>query len=107
MLFGLNAIVVPEPLVESDPESAPFGRTPPAPGGVAFTLIVKSSPVIFTPAEVPVVTILPKFIILGVTTPLPEPELYVSVSPPIVTCVVVFCTQPATPLQLRVDPVVL
>ena len=44
---------------------------------------------------------------LGVTTPEPEPELYVNDRPPTVTDVVVSCTQPETPLQLSVEPVVL
>jgi hypothetical protein len=107
VLFGEKVMVAPELFVEIDPETAPFGSVPPAPGGVELTLIVSRRPETLTPALVPVETMLPRLMMLGVTTPEPEPVLYVNVSPPIVTDVVVFWTHPATPLQLSVDPVVL
>ncbi len=75
VLFGLNRMVAPELLVEIVPEIAPLGSVPLAPGGVEFTLIVSRSPVTFTLVPVPVETMFPRLIILGVTTPLPEPVL--------------------------------
>lgn len=67
-----------------------MGKVPEAPGGVEFTLKVNCSPVKLTLLPVPVVTILPKLIMLGVFTPEPELVLYVIVRPPSVTDVVVF-----------------
>jgi hypothetical protein len=98
---------VPELFVDIEPDTAPLGKTPPAPGGVEFTLIVSSKPLTLTLLPVPVETMLPRLMMLGVITPEPDPVLYVNVSPPLVTEVVVFCTQPETPLQLNVLPVVL
>ena len=89
VLFGLKRIVAPELFVEIVPEIAPFGSVPAEPGGVEFTLIVRSKPATPTSVPVPVETIFPKLMILGVTTPVPEPVLYVKVRPPTVTAVVV------------------
>jgi hypothetical protein len=107
VLLGENKMVAPELFVEMLPEMAPFGSVPPDPGGVEFTLMVKSRPETLTLVPVPVVVIFPRLMMLGVTTPEPEPALYENVIPPIVTEVVLLVTQPATPLQLSVEPVVL
>ena len=75
ILFGPNRSVALELFVETEPEYAPFGSVPPAPGGVEFTLMVSSRPAMLTFVPVPVDTMLPKFTMLGVATPEPEPVL--------------------------------
>jgi len=74
-LLGLKTMTAPELLVEIVPDIAPAGREPLAPGGVEFTLIVNSKPVRLTLVPVPVDTMFPRLMILGVTTLLPESEL--------------------------------
>lgn len=75
VLFGPKVMMTPELLVEIVPAMAPFGKVLLEPGGVEFTLTVRSKPLTFTFVPVPVVTILPKLMILGVATLLPEPRL--------------------------------
>lgn len=75
VLFGENSIVAPELFVEIVPDTAPFGKVPPAPGGVELTLIVSNKPDTLTLFPTPVATTFPRLTILGVTTPLPEPVL--------------------------------
>ena len=75
VLFGLKRIVAPELLVDMLPEIAPAGSVPLAPGGVEFTLMVRSRPVRFTFVPVPVEKRFPKLTMLGVATFDPEPAL--------------------------------
>ena len=104
----------PELLDESVPVIVPFGRVP-EPGapagetGVDMTLIVKTTPEKLTfEALEPVETRLPKLMKLKLfaTTFAAEPELYVSVRPPIVTKPEP-CVQAEAVPHRRVEPVVL